>query len=495
MALSSITNAWPDTPIPASTDNSNDTTILDTSSNSRSDEPMSNMTLYLTDTDTQMDSHPVFNDNTLQTDDTDPGFGFNFGLGSTTPTHSDTDVLQIMAAPVTLPSALVPGPAVPTPAATTPAVAGVGGNLLTRMTLLRAFGSAHDPSGRGVRHKNRQTAHKYCSPNNPSPPLYLSQNEAVQLLCALPLISRVPRRHRTSPVEPKKAVVRTSNPIGAGVKARGHGNSGRNVWRASARVGTAVMDNHPNMMHANPTHCPNPTVEGKVMGLAIKKWDWASPSPITLVYTRNGGETKEDEAKGECEGTPRAGAGLRPGHGGVGLEPVPVFDGSTAGTDGFGPSPHALHHALPWSRQSFASSAGHHVLSGGVFYEAQRHLDFNLLVRPSAYPAPVETDGTAGTQTAVFFDGRPVRRTGSSPTVAWLVIVEVDEGEDATALKPSVESCRYRSVHVLFWFRRTVFQAGTFVESPLCLRRSSDAVDVVGTRARDDCRAQPQSLL
>ncbi|KAJ7312593.1 hypothetical protein DFH08DRAFT_822032 [Mycena albidolilacea] len=108
------------------------------------------------------------------------------------------------------------------------------------------------------------------------------------------------------------------------------------------------------------------------------------------------------------------------------LESVPVFDGSTAGTDGFGPirfgsqslpspgqSPHALHHALPWSRQPSASSADHYVLSGGV---SQRRLDFNLLVRPSAYPAPVETGGTAGTQTAVFFDGRPVRRTGSSPS-------------------------------------------------------------------------------
>ncbi|KAJ7683931.1 hypothetical protein B0H14DRAFT_3534860 [Mycena olivaceomarginata] len=124
-----------DTPISASTDNSNDTTILDTSSNSRSDEPTSNMTLYLTNTDTQMDLHPgfeldpelepnyeVFNDNTLQMDDTDPGFGFNFGLGSTTPAYSDIDVLQIIAAPVTLPSASVPDPAVLTPAPTTPAV-------------------------------------------------------------------------------------------------------------------------------------------------------------------------------------------------------------------------------------------------------------------------------------------------------------------------------------------------------------------------------------
>jgi hypothetical protein len=33
---------------------------LDMSSNSRSDEPTSNMTLYLTDTDTQMDLHPGF---------------------------------------------------------------------------------------------------------------------------------------------------------------------------------------------------------------------------------------------------------------------------------------------------------------------------------------------------------------------------------------------------------------------------------------------------
>ncbi|KAJ7831403.1 hypothetical protein B0H14DRAFT_3464101 [Mycena olivaceomarginata] len=140
-----------DAPIPASTDNSNDATISDATGNSRSDEPTSNMTLYLTDTDTQMESHPgfeldpklepnheckstfiwslstlhspvslVFNDNTLQTDDTDSGFGFNIGLASTTPTHSDSDLLQMITASATLPSVSVPGPTV-LALATTPA--------------------------------------------------------------------------------------------------------------------------------------------------------------------------------------------------------------------------------------------------------------------------------------------------------------------------------------------------------------------------------------
>ncbi|KAJ7798700.1 hypothetical protein B0H14DRAFT_3156797 [Mycena olivaceomarginata] len=140
-----------DAPIPASTDNSNDATISDATGNSRSDEPTSNMTLYLTNTDTQMESHPgfeldpelepnheckstfiwslstlhspvslVFNDNTLQTDDTDSGFGFNIGLASTTPTHSDSDLLQMITASATLPSVSVPGPAV-LALATTPA--------------------------------------------------------------------------------------------------------------------------------------------------------------------------------------------------------------------------------------------------------------------------------------------------------------------------------------------------------------------------------------
>ncbi|KAJ7872496.1 hypothetical protein B0H14DRAFT_3564688 [Mycena olivaceomarginata] len=140
-----------DAPIPVSTDNSNDATISDATGNSRSDEPTSNMTLYLTDTDTQMESHPgfeldpelepnhecksifiwslstlhspvslVFNDNTLQTDDTDSGFGFNIGLASTTPTHSDSDLLQMITASATLPSVSVPGPAV-LALATTPA--------------------------------------------------------------------------------------------------------------------------------------------------------------------------------------------------------------------------------------------------------------------------------------------------------------------------------------------------------------------------------------
>ncbi|KAJ7875255.1 hypothetical protein B0H14DRAFT_3859475 [Mycena olivaceomarginata] len=117
-----------DAPIPASTDNSNDATISDVTGNSRSDEPTSNMTLYLTNTDTQMESHPgfeldpklepnheckstfiwslstlhspvslVFNDNTLQTDDTDSGFGFNIGLASTTPTHSDSPAVLALA--------------------------------------------------------------------------------------------------------------------------------------------------------------------------------------------------------------------------------------------------------------------------------------------------------------------------------------------------------------------------------------------------------------
>ncbi|KAJ7862798.1 hypothetical protein B0H14DRAFT_3863071 [Mycena olivaceomarginata] len=49
-----------DAPIPASTDNSNVATISDATGNSRSDEPTSNMTLYLTDTHTQMGSHPGF---------------------------------------------------------------------------------------------------------------------------------------------------------------------------------------------------------------------------------------------------------------------------------------------------------------------------------------------------------------------------------------------------------------------------------------------------
>ncbi|KAJ7842468.1 hypothetical protein B0H14DRAFT_3139909 [Mycena olivaceomarginata] len=109
-----------DAPIPALIDNSNDTTISDATGNSRSDEPISNMTLYLTDTDTQMESHPVYNDNTLRTDDTDSGFGFNFGLASTTPTHSDSDLLQMITASATLPSVSVPGPAV-LALATTPA--------------------------------------------------------------------------------------------------------------------------------------------------------------------------------------------------------------------------------------------------------------------------------------------------------------------------------------------------------------------------------------
>ncbi|KAJ7697773.1 hypothetical protein B0H14DRAFT_3655259 [Mycena olivaceomarginata] len=140
-----------DAPIPASTDNSNDATISDATGNSRSDEPTSNMTLYLTDTDTQMESHPgfeldpelepnheskstfiwslstlhspvslVFNDNTLQMDNTDSGFGFNIGLASTTPTHSDSDLLQMITASATLPSVSVPGPAV-LALATTPA--------------------------------------------------------------------------------------------------------------------------------------------------------------------------------------------------------------------------------------------------------------------------------------------------------------------------------------------------------------------------------------
>ncbi|KAJ7829922.1 hypothetical protein B0H14DRAFT_3143733 [Mycena olivaceomarginata] len=144
-------HAWPDAPIPASTDNSNDATISDATGNSRSDEPTSNMTLYLTNTDTQMGSHPgfeldpelepnheckstfiwslstlhspvslVFNDNTLQTDNTDSGFGFNIGLASTTPTHSDSDLLQMITASATLPSVSVPGPAV-LALATTPA--------------------------------------------------------------------------------------------------------------------------------------------------------------------------------------------------------------------------------------------------------------------------------------------------------------------------------------------------------------------------------------
>ncbi|KAJ7854187.1 hypothetical protein B0H14DRAFT_3449787 [Mycena olivaceomarginata] len=140
-----------DAPIPASIDNSNDTTISDATGNSRSDEPTSKMTLYLTDTDTQMESHPgfeldpelepnhecestfiwspstlhspvslVYNDNTLRTDDTDSGFGLNFGLASTTPTHSDSDLLQMITASATLPSVSVPGPAV-LALATTPA--------------------------------------------------------------------------------------------------------------------------------------------------------------------------------------------------------------------------------------------------------------------------------------------------------------------------------------------------------------------------------------
>ncbi|KAJ7790441.1 hypothetical protein B0H14DRAFT_2625992 [Mycena olivaceomarginata] len=130
------------TPIPASTGNSNDFKTLD----SRSDKPTSNMALYLTETDTQMDSHPgleldpelepnyehestfiwslfiihspfsLVNGSTLQTDDTNPGFRFNIiGLASTTPTHLNTDLLQMMAAPAILPSESVPGPAVLTP--------------------------------------------------------------------------------------------------------------------------------------------------------------------------------------------------------------------------------------------------------------------------------------------------------------------------------------------------------------------------------------------
>ncbi|KAJ7823705.1 hypothetical protein B0H14DRAFT_3469879 [Mycena olivaceomarginata] len=103
-----------DTPISASTDNSNDTTILDTYTDGL--HPGFELDLELEP------NYEVFNDNTLQMDDTDPGFGFNFGLGSTPPAYSDIDVLQIIAAPVTLPSASVPDPAVLTPAATTPAV-------------------------------------------------------------------------------------------------------------------------------------------------------------------------------------------------------------------------------------------------------------------------------------------------------------------------------------------------------------------------------------
>ncbi|KAJ7346329.1 hypothetical protein DFH08DRAFT_1008469 [Mycena albidolilacea] len=41
------------------------------------------------------------------------------------------------------------------------------------------------------------------------------------------------------------------------------------VEGGAARVGT-VMDDHTNQMHANPTLCPNPTVEGKIMGFTIK---------------------------------------------------------------------------------------------------------------------------------------------------------------------------------------------------------------------------------
>jgi hypothetical protein len=63
----------------------------------------------------------VFNDNTLRMDDTNSGFRFKIGLVSTTPAHLDTDVPQLIAAPVTLPSASLPGPAVLAPA-TTPAV-------------------------------------------------------------------------------------------------------------------------------------------------------------------------------------------------------------------------------------------------------------------------------------------------------------------------------------------------------------------------------------
>ncbi|KAJ7309444.1 hypothetical protein DFH08DRAFT_823387 [Mycena albidolilacea] len=55
------------------------------------------------------------------TDDTDSGFRFKIGLVSTAPAHSDTDIPQMIAAPITLPCALMPGPAVLAPA-TTPAV-------------------------------------------------------------------------------------------------------------------------------------------------------------------------------------------------------------------------------------------------------------------------------------------------------------------------------------------------------------------------------------
>ncbi|KAJ7350080.1 hypothetical protein DFH08DRAFT_997525 [Mycena albidolilacea] len=75
---------------------------------------------------------------------------------------------------------------------------------------------------------------------------------------------------------------------------------------------------------------------------------------------------------------------------------------------------HALVAPAVAGRQPSASSADHYVLSGGVFYEAQRHLDFNLLVRPSAYPAPVETAETAGTQLGEAQEGFFVRFLGST---------------------------------------------------------------------------------
>ncbi|KAJ7342380.1 hypothetical protein DFH08DRAFT_1011903 [Mycena albidolilacea] len=51
------------------------------------------------------------------------------------------------------------------------------------------------------------------------------------------------------------------------------------VEDGAARVGT-VMDDHTNQMHANPTLCPNPTVEGKIMGFAIKNGTGRVPVPL-----------------------------------------------------------------------------------------------------------------------------------------------------------------------------------------------------------------------
>ncbi|KAJ7795259.1 hypothetical protein B0H14DRAFT_2621154 [Mycena olivaceomarginata] len=224
----------------------------------------------------------LFNDNTLRTDDTNSGFGFKIGLPR---------------------SASVPGPAVLAPA-TTPAVRRRRRQSVDEDDIVEG-------SRQRKQFKRNNKVHKIYR-SNPSPPPHPSR--LVLLLSSAENVSAFRRRRRRAHEGAKKRVRRmlqdesrithqneavplpcapeSHPPYGSmpwrkhrGVStAQGHGGEGTQAemcggWRGNLKVGT-VMADHTKQMHANPTRCPNPTVEGKIMGFTIKNGTGRVPVPL-----------------------------------------------------------------------------------------------------------------------------------------------------------------------------------------------------------------------